>query len=186
MRVPALVALCLTAACAPTSFHGHLRAGQWQEAARAFDESPELQLDAWALRRAAYLHADPDSATWNPGRAAHLLELARQRRAASAADARLEAILRSYVVELDARARRIVQLEVAVDSLTALSVALETERARLLEAAASQAEERDALQRDLVRLEQERRLRELDLAALRFELDRLKAIDLAPPRVAPR
>lgn len=186
MRRLALVALGLTAACTPTTFHGHLRAGQWQLAAVAFEESADLQYDAWALRRAAYLHAHPDSVTWNPGRAAFLLELARQRRAASAADARLETILRAYARELEAHARRVGRLEADADSLVALTAQLDAERRRLEAALTLQTEERETVQRTLLRVEQDLRARDAELAALRSELERLKAIDLAPPRAAPR
>lgn len=186
MRRLGIAALCLTAACAPTTFHGHLRAGEWQLAARAFEESADLQYDAWALRRAAYLHAHPDSVTWNPGRSAYLLELARQRRPASAADARLEAILRTYAAELESHARRVAQLEAVVDSLTAITVQLEAERSRLEAALVAQTEERDSTQRQLLRVEQDLRARDAEVFALRSELDRLKAIDLAPPRASPR
>jgi chromosome segregation ATPase len=182
MRRLGIALLCLTTACARTTFHGHVRAGEWEQAARAFAETPDLQDNASALRRAAYLHAHPDSATWDPERAADLLARARARRAATAADQRLELALRAYARAVEAQSLRIGALEATADSLTATAAQMEDERIRLQSALTRQTEEHDLVLQQLRRLEQDLRIRDAELAALRSELERLKAIDLAPPR----
>jgi hypothetical protein len=171
------------------------------DAAAAFAADSGLRDDPVALRRAAYLHAVPDSATFDPERALQLLTESRalaRRGRLSLADARLQGVLRQMVRDRQVRADRerllramLVQAEmearearVARGRLAGVVTAGETERAELLARIAA--------------LEQQLREHAAQIATLMHELDRLKAIDLSPssrssppipppvpPRIAP-
>ncbi len=185
-RLGAVLAILLVAGCARTPFDEHLRAGRWSDAAAAFAADSTRPYGARTLRRVAHLHAEPDSATWDPQRAAMLLALARSRGGRPVpADVRLEAVLTRMVAERDDREAR----EGALRALLALAErdadSVRAAHARLLDRVVAQEEERALLHRLIARLEADLRDREAQIVALRAELDSLKAIDLAPPSRSP-
>jgi hypothetical protein len=74
-RLLLAIALAVTATgCASSRFDRHLRAQEWESAAAAFAGDSALLRDRDALLRAAALHAVPERPTYDPDRAAVLLE----------------------------------------------------------------------------------------------------------------
>jgi hypothetical protein len=171
------------AGCAHTgAFDRTLRAGRWQDAAAEFRSDSALQRNAVALRKAAHIHAMPDSVTWDPDRALELLVRARAlapRAPVPEADERLEAMLEFVVRERAARGAEMIVLR---DSVAGIGAEIDRLRAQLAaqrETNAAHESERAVLNRMVAQLEADLRDRETQLAGLRNELDRLKAIDLA-------
>jgi chromosome segregation ATPase len=182
--------MLLAGACAHAgAFDRALRAGQWQAAASAFRSDSALQRNAVALRAAARIHADPDSATWDPDRALTLLKQSQARSAPQPlpdADRRLEAML-AYIAGV--RAETSARAAALRDSLEQGRVQLAAdlaELARLRRANASLDDENSLLQRVAARLEAEGRDREARVAEIQSELDRLKKIDLIRQPVRPQ
>jgi uncharacterized protein HemY len=175
-------------ACAHVgAFQRDLRAGRWQDAAAAFRADSALQRDANALRLAARIHSEPDSATWDPDRALDLLARARSLTRSGRlpdADRRTEELLAYVVRERAARGAEMIVLRDSLDRIAGQAEQLRTELAQLRETNAAHESERDVLQRMVSRLEADLRDREAQMAAVRSELDRLKEIDLA--RASPR
>jgi hypothetical protein len=170
-------------ACAHTgAFDRSLRAGRWQDAAAEFRADSALQRNATALRRAARIHAVPDSVTWDPDRALELLARARAlapRARVEDADSRLEAMLEYVVRERAARGAQMIVLRDSLAGAAAEVTRLRAELAELRETNAAHESERAVLERMVSRLEADLRDRETQISALRSELDRLKEIDLA-------
>jgi hypothetical protein len=170
--------------CAHTAFDQHLKTGDWRAAADAFASDSSLQRDVSALRRAGYLHADPDSATWNPTRAAQLLALA-GRGSPRPEDLRLQRVLLQFAIadeQRDADANRLKErVRLAQREVEGLRVELDSVALR----AATKEEERALLHRLVARLEVDLRAREFEINTLRQELERLKAIDLGVPTRPP-
>ncbi len=170
--------------CRHSAFDQRLRAGNWVEAAEIFRRDSALQLDLNALRKAARLHATPDSTTWDANRALALFDAARDRSADGTLpddDVRLETLLRHLVRERAEWQLRIGALSDSIQSLERETERLRAEIVELRENAAAHREEHALLQRLITRFEGDLRDRELQIAALRMELDRLKAIDLTRP-----
>jgi hypothetical protein len=187
-RLAACACACVLATlalggCARSAFEQQLRAGRLPEAAVAFERDSTLQRNPKALRAAARLHLNPGDPFWDPPRALELLMRARElERGPNGDDAVLERVLRAYADSGEAQGTR---ERVLRDSLATTRRALEVATraaARLQEQAAANDEERALMQRLVTRLEADLRDRETQLALLRLELDRLKAIDLTPGR----
>jgi len=188
LLVTAGVALSALTGCAHTAFDRHLKAGDWRAAADAFAMDSTLQRDASALRRAAYLHAHPDSTTWDPTRAASLLALA-GRGDPRPYDLRLQRVLLQFAIADEARAAEEEELREQMRRAQQDAEALRAELDSVAVRAATQEEERALLHRLVMRLEADLRARESEINTLREELARLKAIDLgvpARPPLAPR
>lgn len=180
-RVVASAALgLLLVGCVRTPFERQMRAGRWSEALVSFTADSSLHDDARALRLAARVYAWPDSAMFDPVRAAELFGAARTRdpNGLPMPDARVERILQllNYERAWHATVERALRSELA--RLDAQSDSLRREHAALLGAVVRDAEERRALAGELLRLETELRQREGQVASLQSELERLKAIDL--------
>jgi len=162
------------AACAHVgAFDRNLRAGRWQEAAIAFRADSALQRNAIALRLAARIHSVPDSATWNPDLALELFARARALappKPIEEADLHTEAVLRYVVRERAARGAEAIVLRDSIDKINRVAERLRAELVQIRET---------VLERMVSRLETDVHDREVQMAALRTELDRLKEIDLA-------
>jgi hypothetical protein len=179
-RATVAVAMLALTGCVHTAFDQHLRAGEWQSAVDAFARDSTLQRDPSALRRAAYLHAHPESTTWNPTRAASLLALA-GRGDPRLHDLRLQRVLLQFAIADEARAAVAEDLRDQMRLAQQFAEALRAELDSVAVRAASQDEERALLHRLVVRLEADLRAREAEINTLRGELERLKAIDLGVP-----
>ena len=189
MRGNRLCAAVLTAgvacgaACAHVgAFDRNLRAGRWQEAATAFRADPALQRNANALRLAARIHSVPDSATWDPDLALDLFARARALTPPNPmedADRRTEAVLRYVVRERAARGAEAIVLRDSIEHIGRDAERLRAELVQLRETDVAHESERAVLERMVSRLETDVHDREVQMAALRTELDRLKEIDLA-------
>ncbi|HEY0931293.1 MAG TPA: hypothetical protein VGE27_15330 [Gemmatimonas sp.] len=177
-------ALLMSTGCARSAFQQQVKAGQWQVAANTFQRDSMLLRDVEAVRRVARIHSMPDSATWDPGRALELLRASRLYMGTEKVpegDLRLEQLLQLILQERDTH--RIV-LDSLRDSLRQQSDTVQRMRAeqQRLESASTATEgERVLLQRLVARLETDLREREVQIATLRSELERLKAIDLSRP-----
>ena len=171
------------AACAHVgAFDRNLRAGRWQEAAIAFRADSALQRNAIALRLAARIHSVPDSATWNPDLALELFARARALappKPIEEADLHTEAVLRYVVRERAARGAEAIVLRDSIDKINRVAERLRAELVQIRETDVAHESERAVLERMVSRLETDVHDREVQMAALRTELDRLKEIDLA-------
>ena len=176
-----ILLLAVTTGCATSLFDTHFEQGRYVAAAAAFDQDSSLHRDERALFRAAVVRAFPSSSAFDPTLA--LAHFARLEELFPDNSHRIEA--RRIVSLLEDRARLQSKLEVHLSDLSDLrsQIATFAERQRRME----QLEEgRDAevarLEALAVQLENQLRQRSGELAALRQELERLKAIDLRPPR----
>lgn len=183
VRAGFAVAALLAAACAHApAFDRSLRAGRWQDAAAQFRADSALQRSASAARLAARIHADPDSATWDPDQALELF--ARARRLAPKvpvpeSDTRLESVLEYVVRERAARATQVIALHDSLRAAGADAERLRNELSELRMTNTTHDSERAMLQQLASRLEADLRDREAQMSLLRTELERLKEIDLA-------
>jgi hypothetical protein len=173
----------LGAGCAHVgAFDRNLRAGRWQEASIAFRADSALQRNANALRLAARIHSVPDSATWNPDLALDLFARARALsppNQVDEGDRRTEAMLRYVVRERAARGAEVIVLRDSLERVGRDAERLRAELVQLRETDIAHESERAVLERMVSRLETDVHDREVQMAALRTELDRLKEIDLA-------
>ncbi len=174
------------AACAHGTLETSVRAGRWQDALAQFAADSTRRYSASTLREMAYLHAHPDSATWDPARAVSLLAAARgDRPARDAAQDRLERVLvRLQSEETRAAARHDTLLHQIAQTDSALTF-LRMQRDSLAARVVDSEEARALLQRLVSRLESDLRDRESQLLLLRQELRQLKDIDLLPIRKPP-
>lgn len=178
----ALSAALGTACAHAGAFDRSLRAGRWQDAATAFRADSALQRNPNALLAAARIHSMPDSATWDPDRALDLFGRARAispSAVKSESDARAEDLLRYVVRERAARGAEVIVLRDSLAHLGDQADQLRAQLAQLRETETAHASERAVLERMLARLESDVHDRDVQMAALRTELDRLKEIDLA-------
>lgn len=183
-RNPSILPIILSAAvagCATSVFDQHFEQGRYAAAAATFERDSTLHMDERPLFRAGLVHAFPSSAVFDPSLALEYF-------------ARLDALFpdNPYRLEtqrlgalLEDRLRLQAELELHrsdLDDLRARIAAL-AERERRLERTR---EERDAdvdrLEAQAAQLESQLRQRSDELAALRQELERLKAIDLRSSR----
>ncbi|HEY2850253.1 MAG TPA: hypothetical protein VGI97_10270, partial [Gemmatimonadaceae bacterium] len=180
--IAAAAAMMVTACAHARTFDRSLRAGRWQEAAAEFRADSALQRNAKAVRLAARIHAVPDSATWDPDRALELFARARTlapKAHEKASDARVESELEYIVRERAARGAEMIVLRDSVAAVGKEVTQLNSELADLRLTNTTYESERAVLQHLAARLESDLHDREAQLAELRSELDRLKAIDLA-------
>lgn len=177
------VGTALAAACAHVgAFDRNLHAGRWQEAATAFRADPSLQRNANALRLAARIHSVPDSATWDPDLALDLFARARALsppNPVDEGDRRTEAVLRYVIRERAARGAEAIVLRDSIAHISRDAERLRADLVQLRETDVAHESERAVLERMVTRLETDVHDREVQMAALRTELDRLKEIDLA-------
>jgi hypothetical protein len=179
-----VASLLATVGCARSAFEQQVRAGQWQVAANTFRSDSLLLRKSEAVRRAARIHAMPDSTTWDPVRALELLRASRVYMSADKVpegDLRLEQLLQLIVQERHANRSSREALEDSVRRFAGANEELRLENERLRLAGTATDSARVLLQRLVARLEADLRDREMQLATLRSELERLKAIDLSRP-----
>lgn len=188
-RLALFATLFVTSGCARSVFQQQVRAGQWQLAASTFRNDSLLLRDSEAVRRVARIHAMPDSATWDPERALELLRVSRiymTSEKVPEGDVRLERLLQLIVQERTAHRTIREALQDSVRRQEGVLEELRREHDRLRATSSASDSERVLLQRLVGRLEADLRDREMQLATLRTELERLKAIDLSrPPRPTP-
>jgi hypothetical protein len=171
-------------ACASRAFDQHVAAGRWTEAAATFSQDSTLHGNEHALYRAAVIHASPDLGAYQPRLARELLiRLLRQHPRSVYRESAVGFI--ALIDEVD-RVRyeaieRQQHLEAARNRLEAdiarIGAEIDSARAR----SEAQVEANSLLRVTVDRLQAILRNRENELAALRVELDRLKAIDLRGP-----
>ncbi len=186
MTVPRMVlgfaAVALTAGCARTTFQTEMRAGRWSAAVAAVSADSALPYDLRDLRDAALLHAVPDSASWDPRRVLLLLDTVAARGGQLPTGVRrVQSLVRHHLGRMTTLESEIARVAAQrTQAHEAAEVAREAYR-RVVQELQGASEQRTLLHRVLARLEEDLRQRDAQLAALRTELDRLKAIDLGPP-----
>jgi hypothetical protein len=179
--VTPILLLAVTTSCATSVFDKHFEQGQYEAAAAAFDQDSSLHRNERAVFRAALVRAFPASPAFDPALA--LAYFARLDALFPDNPHRIEA--RRIAALLEDRARIQSELEIHRSDLDELRsrITAFAERQRRME---QQGEERDAevarLETLAAQLESRLRQRSGELAALRQELERLKAIDLRSSR----
>jgi hypothetical protein len=183
MRCLCLVLLVPLAAggCANRAFDQHMAAGRGAEAATAFREDSSLHGNERRLFRAALVHAAPDRGAYEPQRARDLLVRLLDEHPHSVH--RESAIGMIALIDEVGKVRsagiaREQQREAERARLHADIVRLESELGSARSRLAAQDEDNFMLRGTVDRLQAILRDREAQLAVLRTELDRLKAIDL--------
>lgn len=169
------------AACATSAFDKHFEQGRYEAAAAAFERDSALHRDERSLFRAGLVHAFPSSAAFDPSLA--LYYFGRIDTLFPASPYRAEAHRIGALLEDRVRLQSELELHRSdLDDLRA-RIAESAERERHMERRGA---ERDAevarLEAQAARLESQLRQRSDELAALRQELERLKAIDLRSSR----
>jgi len=182
-----LVGLLLVAnACVQTPFRAEVQHRGWAAAAAMIVADSIAGLSTRDVRDAAMQLAVPDAAVWDPHRALLLFDTLLARGARLHRDEqRIHALLRHHATRMAAYEARVVELTTQLEAASrAAEIAQIAYRTVVAELSAA-SDERVLLHRVLARLEDDLRSRELQIAALRSELDRLKAIDLGPPSRVP-
>ncbi|HLU25720.1 MAG TPA: hypothetical protein VKZ58_08445 [Longimicrobiales bacterium] len=179
--VTGLLLLLGAAGCATTEFDRHFEANRFDAAARVFARDSSLHGQDRALFRAGIAHALPNSPVYSPQLARSLLErlVAQHPRSSYRDDAeRLLALLRE-IERFDALAasreaeleRRNGEIERLHEQIAWLEARFEVQEKVI-----------EVLRQVIERLESGAREKEARIRALQEELDRLKEIDLKPPR----
>jgi hypothetical protein len=162
-------------------FDEYFVASRWMDASAAFMADSSLMNDERALHRAALLYGTPGRATYRPERADSILRRLLTRfpdsRFSGEAGEQL-AMIEALVRERASAAGRIALLERRSAELDSTVRVLR----QRLDALGSQS---DSLRRSWGGLELDLRDRDEQLRSLRLELQRLKEIDLKPPRKPP-
>jgi hypothetical protein len=162
-------------------FDEYFVASRWMDASAAFMADSSLMDDERALRRAALLYGTPGRETYRPERADSILRRLLTRfpdsRFSGEAGEQL-AMIEALVRERASATGRIALLERRSAELDSTVRVLR----QRLDALGSQS---DSLRRSSARLELDLRDRDEQLRSLRLELQRLKEIDLKPPRKPP-
>jgi hypothetical protein len=173
--------LAVATGCATSVFDKHFEQGRYVAAAAAFDQDSSLHRDEQALFRAALVRAFPSSPAFDPTLAlahfAHLEALFPDN------PHRIEAL--RIVALLEDRARLQSALEIHrsdLDDLRSRITAFAERQRRMEQQGEERAAEVTRLETLAAQLEDRLRQRSGELAALRQELERLKAIDLRPSR----
>lgn len=176
-----ILLLAVATGCATSVFDKHFEQERYVAAAAAFDQDSTLHLDERSLFRAGLVHAFPSSSAFDPSLS--LEYFARLDSLFPSNPYRIEAL--RIVALLEDRERLQSELELHRSDLDDLrsQIAAFAERRKRMERLG---EERDAevtrLEALADRFENELRQRSGELAALRQELERLKAIDLRSTR----
>jgi len=176
-----MAAVTLAAAgCAASAFDRHFEAGQYELAARAYEEDPSVAGSDRALYRLALSYAAPGTAVSNPERARAVLAqmVTRFPQSRHLPEARILAGLLGDILDLRDQA------EVGrqhLDSLRAVVRGLEATHAALQDTIGADRRRLTDLQADVVRLEAEVEAKDAGLRRLEDELRRLKNIDLGRP-----
>ncbi len=186
LRVSGAMAVVVLAACAhsPSSFQRRIDARQWTEAAEAFAADSTLWRDEQSLFLAALLHGTPGGPVYDPVRARELLERLLVLHPRSVHRPTVAHLLPMLVALGQARDRagRVEQLERELAERSREIADLRAVRDALLKHIASEEVTHEGTTLRINRLEADLRDREQELARLRSELQRMKAIDLRPPR----
>lgn len=179
--VTSIMLLAVTAGCATSLFDQHFEQARYAAAAAAFEQDSSLHQDEEALFRAGLVRAFPSSPAFDPALA--LAHFSRLEELFPDSPHRIEAL--RLVALLEDRSRIQSELEMYRADLNDLRTRITAfaERQRRME---QQGEERDAevarLETLATQLEDRLRQRSGELATLRQELERLKAIDLRSSR----
>lgn len=176
-----ILLLSVPTGCATSVFDQHFEQGRYVAAAAAFDQDSTLHRDERSLFRAGLVRAFPSSPVFDPSLA--LDYFARLEAAFPDSPYRVEASRIVTLLEDRARLRSELELHRSdLDDLRSRIVEF-AERERRME---QRGEEREAevarLEALATQLESHLRQRSGELAALRQELERLKAIDLGSTR----
>jgi len=168
------------AGCTASALDRHFEAGQYELAARAYEEDPSVAGSDRALYRLALSYAAPGTEVSNPERARALLAqlVTRFPRSPRVPEARILAGVLGHMIDLGDQAKverqQLDLLRATVkdleDTHAALQDTLDTGRRRLTE-----------LQADVSRLQGEVEAKDAVLRRLEDELRRLKNIDLGRP-----
>lgn len=176
-----ILLLAVPTGCATSVFDKHFEGGRYVAAAAAFDQDSTLHRDERSLFRAGLVRAFPSSPAFDPSLALDYFA----RLEASFPDNPYRVEARRIVAILEDRARLQSELELhrsELDDLRSRMVEF-AERERRME---QRGEERDAevarLEALAAQLDSQLHQRSGELAALRQELERLKAIDLRSSR----
>lgn len=175
--------LVLLAGCVSSPFERHLAAGRWDEARRVFEADSVLQQQPRAMYNMGLVYASPGEDTWRPDDARELFARVYELQPTSVDGL----AARRFMLLLDEMTRSRHQLEAEQvrltqerNTLAARVDRLRTERDAALDRAAVLERQDSIISADLARMESALRLRDAELASLRNELERLKAIDLRP------
>jgi hypothetical protein len=161
---------------ASTQFDRYIAQQRWSEAAQEFTTDSSLHYDERALYQAGSLFSTPGRPTYDPARSRQLFAilLSRFPNTPHRDDARARMLLLDEVLRTQQEtAQHQRELEARIAALTRESRDL---RARADSLGASS----DSLHGVVLRLDADRRDREVQLQVLRRELQRLKEIDLKP------
>ncbi len=175
----AAVALA-AAGCTASALDRHFEAGQYELAARAYEEDPSVAGSDRALYRLALSYAAPGTAVSNPERARALLAqmVTRFPQSPHLPAARILAGVLGAMVDLSDQAR--VERQ-QLDSLRAVVQGLEATHATLQDTIGANRGRLTDLQAEVKRLQTEVEAKDAVLRRLEDELRRLKNIDLGRP-----
>jgi TolA-binding protein len=168
------------AGCTASALDRHFEAGQFELAARAYEEDPSVAGSDRALYRLALSYASPGTAVSSPERARAVLAqlVARFPQSPHLPEARILAGLLGTMVDLSDQAK--VERQ-QLDSLRAVVQDLEATRAALQDTIGTNRSRLTDLQAEVTRLQGEVEAKDAVLRRLEDELRRLKNIDLGRP-----